>query len=253
MAEDLGEVRVKIEQEGAQEAADTIGDAAGEAGTGQEQGGGGGGAVGGLLGGISAKLAGILGFVAFLATLKPIQELLSGLQRLFSVAILPLVALLNAFLRPILQKLLRFIGELDFDNLTQELLGALSGVLNDFADAIVTSFKDAVFGTDEASEQQEQFSSSVAEGGIIGLSNIAGGGLGQTLGPRIADELTSADREEVFERARQTGRGLEIAARNPTPIGGIVDFISEQSPSVFGEKTSETISEQTQRNTAGSE
>jgi len=130
MAEDLGEVRVRIEEEGAQDAADTIGDAVGEGMGGADQDGGAGGGIGGMLGGISTKLAGILGFVAFLSSLKPIQELLGGLQRLFSVAILPLVALLTTFLRPILQKLLRFIGNLDFNNLGASLAKNITPILD---------------------------------------------------------------------------------------------------------------------------
>lgn len=145
MAEDLGEVRVRIQQEGAEEAANTIGDAVGQgaedAGTGQ-QGAGAGSGIGGMLGGISTKLAGILGFVAFLASLKPIQELLTGLQRLFTVAILPLVALLTTFLRPILQKLLRFVGSLDFNNLAESLLRNLTPILDRLPQIISKGLKE---------------------------------------------------------------------------------------------------------------
>jgi len=139
MADELGEIAVSIKEDGAQEAADQIADAAGEGDGGGLAGGGDGGdggALGGMLGGISAKLAGILGFVTFLASLKPIQELIAGLQRLFSVAILPLVALLLTFLRPLLQELLKFIGSIDFqttlDEFTRKLDNLVAGLIRDF-------------------------------------------------------------------------------------------------------------------------
>lgn len=133
---------VDVSEEGSQEAVENIADASAEAdngGTGMGGGdsGQGGGGIGELLGGISTKLLAILGFVAFLASLKPIQELLGGLQRLFSVAILPLVSLLLTFLRPLLQDLLRFVADLDFNNLIDELARKLPGFLKDItADAL---------------------------------------------------------------------------------------------------------------------
>jgi hypothetical protein len=161
----LGEIAVNVKSEGAEDALQDVADTQAEADEDGLSGGSGkggqGGGVGGLLGGISTKLAAILGFVAFLASLKPIQELLSGIQRLFSVAILPLVSLLTTFLRPILQKLLRFIGNLDFDNLLQDLtskLGTIAstaaqdaieqlpGVGNDQAANIVDDIGTALFG-----------------------------------------------------------------------------------------------------------
>lgn len=136
MPNELGEIAVAVKEDGTQDALDDMADASADSGGGQggssmsgsSQGGGGGG-VGDLLGGISKKLLAILGFVTFLASLKPIQELLGGIQRLFSTAILPLVALLMTFLRPVLQDLLRFIANLDFDNLIQDLTRKLGSIL----------------------------------------------------------------------------------------------------------------------------
>lgn len=142
MPEKLGRILVDVNEEGAQDAVEGIAEASsevddgGSGGTGSSSGSGGGG-LGDMLGGISKKLIAILGFVAFLASLKPIQELLGGIQRLFSTAILPLVALLMTFLRPLLQDLLRFIADLDFNNLIDELARKLPGFLKDItADAL---------------------------------------------------------------------------------------------------------------------
>lgn len=177
MAEELGEVRVRIEEEGAQEAAETIGDA-----TGQGSGAGGGGTVGGLLGGISTKLAGILALAGFLASLKPIQELLSGLQRLFSVAILPLVALLTTFLRPVLQKLLRFIGGLDFNNLVESLRTNLSQVLNNLVDRVTQGIANQfpnISGTD--ADRGAAAFESVARTGVLGPFGLSGNAVNVSL------------------------------------------------------------------------
>lgn len=181
MASDLGEVRVRIEQEGAEEAADRIGEATGTGNNQNNSVGPGGAAFAGaeageLLGGISTKLAGILGLVGFLATLKPIQELLSGIQRLFSVAILPLISLLTAFLRPLLQKILRFIGGLDFNNLISSLVLSLEKVFN----RLITQVSDSI-----ASQVPGVNSSGVSDSVKTGLSTAsqAVGGTGTGLGP----------------------------------------------------------------------
>lgn len=142
-----GEINVNVTSQGTQDTLDNIAsqsvEAEGEGGTalgggGQGQGGG----IGGMLGGIAGKLVAILGVLGFLASLKPIQELLSGIQRLFSVAILPLVALLNALLRPVLQKLLKFIGNLDFDNLLEDLTTKLGNIFGEAVDRLVNELGD---------------------------------------------------------------------------------------------------------------
>jgi len=235
MAEDLGTVRVRIEEEGAQEAADTIGDAMGEGGDGGMAAGGrdSGGTVGGMLGSISTKLAGILGFVAFLASLEPIQELLGGLQRLFSVAILPLVALLTTFLRPILQKLLRFIGSLDFNNIWESLGSRLSDILMDVGDIIVRSFKDALFGTNQASRSEE-----TATGRALGLSaGLAAPGLGTALGPRVGAQIgqnpdTAAGALEQFLRFNKNLFTMNVTGFQEQANSSLVNDASESVSNV---------------------
>lgn len=214
MPENLGEVRVQIEEEGAQDAADTIGDAMGEGeidGGGGRTGGPGGETVGGLLGGISTKLAGILGFVGFLATLKPIQELLGGLQRLFSVAILPLVSLLTAFLRPIMTKLLRFITQLDFDNIVPSLIRNLRSLFN----SLMTDIS-------------QEISSSVP-----GLN---------TGGARTALDTATAG---------PAGALSAPFGMSPGSINIALDWLSEQSNTSLSSNVADTNSEVTQRQGVG--
>jgi len=212
MVSDLGEVRVQVEQEGAQDAAEQIGDAAGESDAGgQGQGGG----IGGLLGGISTKLAGILGFVAFLASLKPIQELLSGIQRFFSVALLPLIALIT-FLKPVLQKLLRFIGDLDFDNLLTSLINQLSSALEN---ALVQL--DIVEGFQKAE-------SIVGDIGTFFVGN--------------------EDTRSFF-----SGIGGTRTARNVNKQSYVSSLFNEQSPTAMKQNASESTAKETSRNKAGPE
>lgn len=146
-----GEINVNVKSSGTQDTLDDIASQSAEAEDGGVLGGlggdggkgkGKGGGVAGMLGGISGKLVAILGVLGFLASLKPIQELLTGIQRLFSVAILPLVALLNALLRPVLQKLLKFIGNLDFDNLLADLTTKLGAIFGEAVDTLVNELGD---------------------------------------------------------------------------------------------------------------
>ena len=154
MADKLGEILVDVNEQGTEEAmqdvADASADAEGEGAIGQGDGqGAGGGGLAEMLGGIGTKLAAILGLVTFLASLKPIQEILSGLQRLFSAAILPLVSLLLTLLRPVMQKLLRFIAGLDFDNLLRDLFTRFSNVLGESVEALIEAIP--FVGNDTAS------------------------------------------------------------------------------------------------------
>jgi len=226
MAENLGEVRVQIQEEGAQDAADTIGDAMGESGDGGQDGGG--GTVGGMLGGISAKLAGILALVGFLASLEPIQELLSGIQRFFSVALLPLIALLSTFLRPILQKLLRFVGNLDFDNLAQDLSTKLGAILERFLDAAVEEIKGQIIGGETAPGIQP---------GTMGGFN--------TLQP---EKIQPGDQFREGPFGSQVARGS-----TGEDIFVNVGLLDEQSPTSYKQNAAESSSKETTRNKAGPE
>ena len=230
MADDLGTVRVSIEEEGTQEAADTIAEASaeGEGGIAGGNGDGAGGGIGGLLGGISAKLAGILGFVAFLASLKPIQELLGGLQRLFSVAILPLVALLNAFLRPILQKLLRFIGGLDFSS--------LEALFRSFGEQIDKILSDTIQKVTGLGQGQAQTASENIQTGLE-LSNAF-------FNP--SEPITGTD----VATAGQAGTNFLENQLN-IDLSGILQ--TEQSPTASKQRTAEATTEQNQNNKPGSE
>jgi len=243
MAEDLGEVRVNVEQEGAQDAADTIGDAVSE-GAADGEGGAAQGGTAGILGGISKKLTAVLGLVAFLASLKPIQEILSGLQRLFSIAILPLVALLTTFLRPILQDLLRFVANLDFDNLVKDLSNKFSQALNELGDIIVRSLSDAIFGTGQATRGEQQFT-----GNLLGASAaFPAPGIGGLLGPQVGEELLSNQRLQ----SRLPGAASTLAQQSTGPLG-ILNSFNEFASSTLQSNTANSNAEVNQRETAGSQ
>lgn len=225
---ELGEVAINVKEEGVDEALEGIDgeDAEMAAPSGDEDEGMGG--LGDIFGAMSAKLTAILGFVAFLATLKPIKELFSGLQRLFSVAILPLVALLTAFLRPILQRLLRFIGTLDFDNLMQDLLNRLQDFLGRLPDLISEAI-DRVVDFDVTGGFREFF--------------FGGSGAVQTQ-TGVGDE--SGMREGPF--------GTRVVRDSPGErIFLSLGWLDEQSNTSLDEGVVETNAEQTQKNAAGSE
>lgn len=237
MAEDLGEVRVNIEQDGAEEAADTIGDAVGEgAADGGGAGGGAGGGIAGALGGISAKLAGILAFVGFLATLKPIQELLSGLQRLFSVAILPLVALLTTFLRPIMQKILRFVADLDFDNLVESLTTKIDAALQNLGDQVAQKINNALDINLTGNQALEGLGEALSAGSLLG---------GLT-GTRVFDEPGDIGESVANSSLRNaiTGSIGNLGSSSSTEF-------NEFSSTTLDQNSTDTMSKETLRRSLG--
>lgn len=236
-----GEINVNVKSEGTQDTLDSIaeesaeadgGDGGGMAMAGSGGGGKGGkGGIAGMLGGILGKLTVILGAAMFLASLKPIKELLSGLQRMFSVAILPLVALLSAFLKPLMQKLLKFIGNLDWDNLAKDLTSKLNKLFQGFVEDIIMalpftgeketkSTMDALFGSDE---HRSIFA-----------------GVGGTMSP---EEL---NKPSFFEH-----QVLGFGNPNKDNFLGLGDQYSEQSRTTTDSQTSDTVNAYTQESGAG--
>lgn len=232
MVDDLGEVRVQVEQEGAQEAADTIADATGES---QEEGMGGGaagdgGTIAELLGGIGSKLAAVLGIVGVLSALKPIQELLSGLVRALSVAILPLVALLKTFLKPILRQLLGLIGGLDLQTTFDEFLTRAETLLR-------STWNDAVKAL------------------INALNQIPGVNINEGGGPPSPSESGFNQRETTVP-----GVNAGDLSSDPFPILGdvqqgandvYVSLFGEQSNTNMNQNATETTNKETTRNGLG--
>lgn len=241
MAEELGEVRVNIEEEGAQDAADTIGEAVSDAEPGDGIGAGAGTAgragLGAILTTIVSTLGAILGFVAFLATLEPIQELFKGLQRLFTVAILPLVSLINAFLRPVLRKLLRFIGNanLDFSSIFSRLSDSIESALNNVVDGIAQGIRKS----------------------LPGGRNVSGDQVGSALG--LAGALTiPGQRGNIGSSFRNyldsLNQGSQNTGGNPGDnrfLNINIDGFSEQSNTSLDSNVTGTTNELTQKNGVG--
>lgn len=224
MVNELGEIAVSVKEEGTEDALDEVADSTAESEGGRTAGNEGGGGVGGILGGISKKLVAILGLVAFLASLKPIQELLSGIQRLFSTAILPLVMMLMTFLRPLMQDLLRFIADLDFDNLMEDLTRKLIPILDGLPSRLVSGLTEAV----------SKIISNI--GSIIGRSTAEKANI-----PIISDKenVSEEDIINIDERARKAQSQL---FRN---IVVSVTGFGEQSQSSMDQNASETTNSET--------
>jgi len=211
MASDLGEVRVQVEQEGAQDAAEQIGDAAGESDSG---GGGQGGGIGGMLGGISTKLAGILGFVAILASLKPIQEILSGIQRLFSITLLPLIALLTTFLRPILQKLLRLVAGVNFDSIGETIDRNIRFLVDSLINKLTSGLSSNLPGVGD--NLANSITRSTAEFGLRTLTNPG------SLVSSVGQEAVEFGLDLNTEKSRSSlDQGVSESANRETTNNGV--------------------------------
>ena len=98
-----------------------------------------------ILGNIGRRLMAILGIIGVLLQLDTVVEILNGLFRMLEVAVLPLVALLNAFLRPIMERLLRFIGDLDVGEIFNDLESLFDEMVMNIGEAIT----DTVPGINE--------------------------------------------------------------------------------------------------------
>jgi len=230
MVEDLGEVRIKIEEEGTEEAANQIAEATGEDGLGGGQQDGGEGTVGQMLGGISGKLAAILGVLGVVASLKPIQELLSGIARLLSITLLPFVALINTFLQPVLQQLLRFIGETDLDSSINEFITKLQNLIQDVLNDIASTLSEKISGlseeTSESLVDRGAQGASFAFGFPAGLASVASGG---------------------FNVGGPNNQGGNILDNIDINLG----ILGEQSPSGLNENAAETTNKETSQNGLG--
>lgn len=233
MAEDLGEVRVSIEEEGAEDAADTIGDAMSE---GQSDGGG---VSGGsdeslnLLGNIGRKLTLILGALGALLQLDSILELIDGVLRVLELALLPFVALVNTFLRPVLQKLLNVVGNLDLSTTLDEFITRLRTLLQSLFNDLVSGLENNIPGLGNKGADK------VARTGLsIGkdFSLIGGGFSGVSAGRELAD-LVNANKRSTGQKA----------------INISLDWLNEQSNTSLRENVAGTNAEVTQNEGVGSE
>lgn len=229
-----GEINVNVSSSGTQDALDNIAEKSAEGGDSASAGLGGGGkkggGIGGMLGGISGKLVAILGVLGFLASLKPIQELLSGIQRLFSVAILPLVALLNALLRPVLTKLLKFIGNLDFDNLVEDLTTKLDNILGETLESLLGQLPFvSEQGAEEGSEGIREGVQTFAKNPV--LPALGGIGLGAAIG-------LETGRNVVEERRNEQEGGQQNNQSSPPQVNSQtgIDFFREQSNTTIDKK-----------------
>jgi len=233
MAEDLGEIKVSVQQEGAEQAAETIGDAAGEA---QDQGmaGDGGGAaagtIGEMLGGISTKLAGILGIVGVLSALKPVQEFLKGIMRILSIALLPFIQLLNVFLKPVLQELLGLIGNIDFQTTLDEFITRFETLLR-------SVWNDAVSSLISALNQIPGVN--LNQGGRPPGPSESGFDERQTTVPGVTAGDLSEDPFPVLGNLAQNGQDVYVS-----PFG-------EQSNTNMNRNASETTNNETGQNGLG--
>jgi len=232
MVEDLGKIKITIEGEGAEQVAQDIADSVGESdevnfGDGATDNGQGG--IGGMLGGISTKLAGILAAVGVLASLKPIQEILSGIFRILSVAILPFVSLLNAILQPILLRLTRFIGELDFDSSFQKFFRGLEAIFERIIGQITTGIAENIPGIG-GTEADRVVDRGLGFGEQLFNLTVPGAGLGNQLRQRSEDFTPGGIRENL----------------NIT-----LGLFGEQSNSVLKQNSSESNNRETSDNGAG--
>lgn len=101
---------------------------------------------------IGRKLTLILGALGVLAQLDTIMEVLNGIFRAIEVALLPLVGLITAFLRPVLTKLLRLFADFSFD----EAFGQLENVFNNVVDNISDEVKAAIPGVSGTSRFEDE-------------------------------------------------------------------------------------------------
>lgn len=118
MVNELGEIAVKVEQEGAEDAMEGLSDSfsaeipEGDGG----QGGGGGGVMGGLMsaiGGLSAAMtaavAGIGAVLGVLLSMEPIQKMLKGFLKIAQAFLAPMAKMLIKLLAPVMKKLIQLL------------------------------------------------------------------------------------------------------------------------------------------------
>lgn len=100
----------------------------------------------GALAGIGRKLTLILGALGVLAQLDTILEILDGLLRAVEVALLPLIGLITAFLRPVLDRLLRLFADFSFDDAFAQLEQVIGSIVDDIGGEISQELNELVPG-----------------------------------------------------------------------------------------------------------
>jgi len=119
-----------------------------------------------MLGEIGRRLTLILGALGVLTQLDTILEILSGIFRAVEVALLPLIGLITAFLRPVLDRLLRLFADFDFDQAFSEL----ERIVGDTVDDITGELSQLVRSPGEfASDTRDDIQQGVGQiGGELG-------------------------------------------------------------------------------------
>lgn len=164
---------------------------------------------GGALAGIGRKLMLILGALGVLAQLDTIMELLDGIFRAIEVALLPLVALITAFLRPVLTKLLRLFADFSFDEAFEDferIIGEIVSAIGEDINQMITTPGEFV------SDTQRDF---------------------DRFGGSIRDELGD---NQLFPGFETTGNDvLNLLAGNEFSNAGIQKFFSNNGEDVQNE------------------
>jgi len=157
-----------------------------------------------MLGDIGRRLTLILGIIGVLLQLDTVVEILNGLFRMLEVALLPVVALLNAFLQPIMERLLRLMGSVDFTD--------LFGQLERFVDNVLT----------EIGQRFESFIQDIWPTGEGGVGDTVREGAGQA-GDTLVETTTPIP----------TG-GLDMFRMLGTEFSnsGLQEFLSEKSSDI---------------------
>lgn len=121
MADELGEIAIKVSQEGTEDAMKDLEDSAADMDFGSDGGGGpGGDGAGAMLAGVVARLgaigkilAGVLGAVlvigGLLLGMEPIQEMLSALMSALQAFLIPLAMMLLQLFQPILRMMMELL------------------------------------------------------------------------------------------------------------------------------------------------
>ena len=136
------------------------------------------------LGGVAAKLGKIGAVVGVVSQLEAVIELLSGVMRILELFIMPLVALFNAVIRPILERLAMFIGDLDFDHFVGEVRDALAWV----GDHLLEGFTQVIPFVDEGGVRTPDVGDVAESGWEAGLDAVdpIGGVTRRVTGDRIS-------------------------------------------------------------------
>ena len=161
------------------------------------------------LGGVAAKLGKIGAVVGVVSQLEAVIELLSGVMRILELFIMPLVALFNAVIRPILEQLAMFIGDLDFDHFVGEVRDALAWV----GDHLLEGFTEVIPFVDEGGVRTPD------------VGDVAGG---------VAD--AGLDAVDPIGSITEMVTGDRIS-----PLGFIMNQLGEFSSSYFEDGLSENV------------